>query len=301
MVFSVTTGNFLTVTNLLNILNQNAYIIIAACGITLVMIGGELDMSVGYHMSICGVLCAMMLTKTQAPVWAVVAATVAISVAMALFTTFLTELLAIPRIFVTIGEAALFEGVSYVLTDSKTISGLPAGFKHIAQGAVLHPGLTYATIVMVVFTVITGFVLSRTYFGRYVFAMGGNLTAARLAGINIKKMKYAIGVIVGICLGVAAILLIGRTGAAAANTAAGTEISILTGILLGGVSIRGGEGKMGNCVAGLLLIALIGNGMQLAGWNPYSQYIAKGVIILCVLGLDMYQMRRRGRLKTVSN
>ncbi|MDR1263372.1 MAG: ABC transporter permease [Oscillospiraceae bacterium] len=291
--FSATTANFLTVTNALNILNQNAYTIIAMCGIALIMIGGDLDMSVGYHMSICGVLCAMLLTRTGIPVPVIVAVTILTSVALAMLTTFLTQLLGIPRIFVTIGEATLFQGFAYVITNSKTISNLPIAFKNIAQGTLLHPSLTYATLLMAAFVVIMSFVLSRTYFGRQVFSMGGNLTAARLAGINVMKMKYIIGALVGFFLGVAAVILIGRTGAAAANTAAGVEINILTGILLGGVSIRGGEGKISNCVAGILLVALISNGMQLAGWNPYFQYIAKGVIMLCVLGFDMFQMRRR--------
>ncbi|MDR1598652.1 MAG: ABC transporter permease [Oscillospiraceae bacterium] len=292
-IFSATTANFFTLTNILNILNQNAYTIIAMCGVALIMIGGDLDMSVGYHMSICGVLCAMMLTRTAIPVPVVVALTVLLSVAAATLTTFLTELLAIPRIFVTIGEATLFQGCAYVITNSKTISNLPAAFKNIAQGALGHPSLTYATLIMAVFVAAMSFTLSHTYFGRHVFSMGGNLTAARLAGINTRRMKYIIGILVGFFLGVAAVILIGRTGAAAANTAAGVEINILTGILLGGVSIRGGEGKISNCVAGILLVALISNGMQLAGWNPYYQYIAKGVIMLCALGFDMFQMRRR--------
>ncbi|MDR1801845.1 MAG: ABC transporter permease [Lachnospiraceae bacterium] len=293
ILFGVTTKNFFSVTNILNIFNQNAYLIIAACGIALIMIGGDLDMSVGYHMSICGVLCAMMLTRTTIPVWVIVLLTIIISVGISMITTFLTELLGIPRIFVTIGESTLFQGVAYVLTNSKTVSDLPVSFKQIAQGTVGHPSLTYATLLMALIVIIMSFVLSKTYFERWVFAMGGNITSARLAGIRVRKMKYSIGVIVGLALGIASVILIGRTGAAAANTAAGTEINILTGILLGGVSIRGGEGKISNCVAGILLIALIGNGMQLAGWNPYYQYIAKGGIMLGVLGFDMFQMRRR--------
>ncbi|MDR1533052.1 MAG: ABC transporter permease [Clostridiales bacterium] len=296
VIFSLTTANFLSVTNILNILNQNAYMLIAMCGVSLIMIGGDLDMSVGYHMSICGVLCAMMLTRTNIPIWLIVIMTILLSVALAIFTTFLTELLSIPRIFVTIGEATLFQGIAYVITNSKTVSDLPVGFKQIAQGTVLHPSLTYATLMMIVCVCVMGFVLSKTYFGRHVFAMGGNLTAARLAGINVRKMKYVIGILIGFFVGAAAVLLIGRTGAAAANTAAGVEINVLTGILLGGVSIRGGEGKLSNCVAGILLVALISNGMQLAGWNPYYQYIAKGAIMLCVLGFDMFQMRRRSIL-----
>jgi ribose/xylose/arabinose/galactoside ABC-type transport system permease subunit len=158
-IFSATTANFLSVTNILNILNQNSYLVIAMCGISLVMIGGDLDMSVGYHMSICGVLCALMLTKTAIPVWIVVLATIVASVALSILTTALTELLAIPRIFVTIGEATLFQGAAYVITNSKTVSSLPVSFKQIAQGTLIHPSLTYATLLMVLCVAIMSFVL----------------------------------------------------------------------------------------------------------------------------------------------
>lgn len=304
VIFGITTPNFFSLANLFNVLNQYAYLIIATCGVALVMIGGELDMSVGYHMGICNILCAMMLTQTSMPIWLIILITLALSVAMGLLATFLQNLLGIPRIFVSIGLSTLYQGVAFVLSNSKTISGLPAEFKVLAQGTFFPnatnglQNLTYATVVMVVFVVIMSFVLSRTYFGRHIFAMGGNQDAARLAGINVKKMQYIVGALVGFFVGCSGIILIGRVGAAAAGTAAGTEINIMTGILLGGVSIRGGEGKLGNCVAGILLIGLIGNGMQLLGWNPYYQYIAKGAIMLSVMGFDRYQLHRRSIAST---
>lgn len=292
IIFAFTSKNFLTVTNLLNILNQNAYIIISTYGIALIMMSGGLDMSVGYMMSICGVMAALMILAGVPVILACLITLVAGTLFGALG-TLLEQLLQLPRIFVSIGLSTVYQGVAYVITNSKTISGLPDGFKVLGQGTILHPSLTYATIIMVIFGVIMSIIMDRTYFGRYVFALGGNENAARLAGINVKRMKYAIGCIAGFFCGLGALILTSRVGAAAASTAAGTEITVLTGVLVGGVSVRGGDGKIANCIAGVLIMGLLTNGMQLAGLNTYYQYIAKGCIMLLVMWFDAFQIKRR--------
>lgn len=293
VVFTFTSQNFLTLTNLLNILNQNAYVIISAYGIALIMMSGGLDMAVGYQMSICGVLCAMMIMYANIPIVIAVIITVIISIAFGMVGTLLEQLLQLPRIFVSIGLSTVYQGVAYVITNSKTISSLSPSFKVIGQGTIFHPSLTYATIFMVIAGIVMSFIMDRTYFGRYVFALGGNEVASRLAGINVLKMKYAIGGIAGLYCGIGAIVLTSRVGAAAAGTAAGTEITVLTGVLVGGVSVRGGEGKIANCVAGVLIMGLLANGMQLAGLNTYYQYVAKGAIMLLVMWFDAFQIKRR--------
>ena len=291
--FTFTSPNFLSVTNLLNILNQNAYVIISAYGIALIMMSGGLDMSVGYQMSICGVLCAMMIMRLNLPIVLAVIITVIISVGFGMIGTLFEQLLQLPRIFVSIGLSTVYQGIAYVITNAKTISSLPPAFKAIGQGTIFHPSLTYATIFMIVAGVFMSFIMDRTYFGRYVFALGGNEAASRLAGINIKRMKYAIGGIAGLFCGIGAVILTSRVGAAAAGTAAGIEITVLTGVLVGGVSVRGGEGKIANCVAGVLIMGLLANGMQLAGLNTYYQYVAKGAIMLLVMWFDAFQIKRR--------
>ncbi|MCD7955728.1 MAG: ABC transporter permease [Lachnospiraceae bacterium] len=293
VVFTFTSQNFLTVKNLLNILNQNAYIIICTYGIALIMMSGGLDMAVGYQMSICGVLAALMLTNTGLPIPLVVIITIIVSMAFGALGTLLEQLLQLPRIFVSIGLSTVYQGVAYVITNSKTISNLPTSFKAIGQGTIFHPSLTYATIAMIIFGIIMSFIMDRTYFGRYVFALGGNEAAARLAGINVKRMKYAIGCVAGLFCGIGSVILTARVGAAAAGTAAGTEITVLTGVLVGGVSVRGGDGKIANCIAGVLIMGLLANGMQLAGLNTYYQYIAKGSIMLAVMWFDAFQIKRR--------
>lgn len=293
IVFTFTSSNFLTLTNLLNILNQNAYVIISAYGIALIMMSGGLDMAVGYQMSICGVVCAIMMVRGNVPVIVAVIVTVLLSIAFGMVGTLLEQLLQLPRIFVSIGLSTVYQGIAYVITESKTISSLPNNFKAIGQGTILHPSLTYATIFMVIAGIFMSFIMDRTYFGRYVFALGGNEAASRLAGINVKKMKYAIGGIAGLFCGIGAVILTSRVGAAAAGTASGTEITVLTGVLVGGVSVRGGEGKIANCVAGVLIMGLLANGMQLAGMNTYYQYVAKGAIMLLVMWFDAFQIKRR--------
>lgn len=293
IVFSFTSQNFFTVTNILNILNQNAYIIICTYGIALIMMSGGLDMAVGYQMSICGVVCALMITQGNVPVVVACVITVIMSIIFGALGTLLEQLLQLPRIFVSIGLSTVYQGVAYVITNSKTISGLSDSFKVIGQGTVFHPSLTWATIIMIICGFIMSFIMDRTYFGRYVFALGGNEAAARLAGINVNRMKYAIGSIAGFFCGIGAVILTSRVGAAAAGTAAGTEITILTGVLVGGVSVRGGDGKIANCIAGVLIMGLLTNGMQLAGLNTYYQYIAKGAIMLLVMWFDAFQIKRR--------
>ena len=293
IIFGLTTNNFFSVANILNILNQNAYLIISTYGIALIMMSGGLDMAVGYQMSICGVISALMLTQLGAPVGVVCIVTILVSVAFGALGTLLEQLLQLPRIFVSIGLSTVYQGIAYVITNSKTISGLPDSFKTIGQGTVLHPNLTYATIAMVIFGIVMSFVMDKTYFGRYIFALGGNEAAARLAGINVLRMKYAIGCIAGLFCGIGSLILTSRVGAAAAGTAAGTEITILTGVLVGGVSVRGGDGKIANCIAGVLIMGLLANGMQLAGLNTYYQYIAKGAIMLAVMWFDAFQIKRR--------
>lgn len=234
-----------------------------------------------------------MMVRGNVPVVIAVIVTVVLSVAFGMVGTLLEQLLQLPRIFVSIGLSTVYQGIAYVITESKTISSLPDNFKAIGQGTILHPSLTYATIFMVIAGVIMSFIMDRTYFGRYVFALGGNEAASRLAGINVKKMKYAIGGIAGLFCGIGAVILTSRVGVAAAGTAAGTEITVLTGVLVGGVSVRGGEGKIANCVAGVLIMGLLANGMRLAGLNTYYQYVAKGAIMLLVMWFDAFQIKRR--------
>ena len=291
--FSLQSSTFLTTRNLLNILNQNAYVLIAAFGISFIMMSGGMDLSIGYMMSITGVLSAKMIMEVGMPLVLVIPATILISMAFCTLNAVLSHVLSIPRIFVSFGTMTIFQGLSYVISNSKTVGISNDSYKFIGQGTLFGINFSFALLITIILGLIVSFILNKTYFGRYVFALGGNPDAARLAGINVKRMEIYISLLAGFFLGVSVLCLCGRVGSASATTATGTEFTVITGLLLGGVSIRGGEGKINGCIAGILLIALLGNGMQMAGMNIYYQYVAKGIIMLATIGFDTFQLNRK--------
>jgi ribose/xylose/arabinose/galactoside ABC-type transport system permease subunit len=294
--FSLFSPNFLSMRNILNILNQNAYIMIAAFGICFIMMSGGMDLSIGYMMSISGVASALLLSKAGLPLWTVIVLTILAAILMSTLNTLMSHWLGIPRMFVTFGTMMLYQGLAFILSGSRTIGGLTPGYKFIGQGTLFGSNVTFALLLTLVLGVIVSFVLNKTYYGRYVFALGGNPDAARLAGVNVKRMELLIGVIAGLFIGIASLVLTARVGSASATTAVSTEFTVITGLLLGGVSIRGGEGKINGCVAGILIMGLLGNGMQMAEMNVYFQFVAKGAIMLATIGFDNYQMKRKSAL-----
>lgn len=299
IIFSLFSSNFFTLKNILNILNQNAYIIIAAFGISFIMMSGNMDMSLGYQMSITGIISALLLTRLHLPTPLVVIAAIGIGILLSVINTVLSHVLGIQRMFVSFGTMTVFQGFSYIISDSRTISGFQDSYKVIGQGTLFGSNFSIALLITIVLGLLVSFILNKTYFGRYVFALGGNKDAARLAGINVKKMELYIGIIAGAFCGLAATVLTSRVGSANATVAVGTEFTVITGLLLGGVSIRGGEGKINGCVAGILIIAILGNGMQMADMNIYYQFVAKGAIMLATIGFDTYQMKRRAIVKNL--
>ncbi len=294
--FGIFSENFFSFRNIMNLLSQNAYLLIAATGITFVMMSSGMDLSVGYVMSTIGIIGAKLLMDAGLPTLVVIPIMILLTIAIELLNTFLSIKLNLTLLVVTIATMTIFQGATYIISESKTINNLPDSFKFLGQ-KYLFNSIPIAVIIMVVLFLIMSFVLNKTYFGRYVYALGGNPEAARLAGININKMRYMIAVIEGLFIGIAVVLLIGRLGSAVSTVGVGTEFSVMTGIFLGGVSIRGGEGKLSGVFAGILCIALLTNGMQLAGINIYYQYVVRGLILLAAIGYDVYQLNRRNNMK----
>ncbi len=294
--FGIFSANFFSVNNLMNILGQNAYLLVAATGITFVMMSSGMDLSVGYVMSTVGIIGAKLMVEFNLPSWLAIIVMIAITIAIELLNTFLSIKLNLQLLVVTIATMTIFQGLTFIISESKTITNLPDDFKFWGQGYLFNT-IPVSVIIMVALFLIMSFVLNKTYFGRYVYALGGNQEAARLAGINIKKMRYMIAVVEGLFVGIAVVLLVSRLGSAVSTVGAGTEFSVMTGIFLGGVSIRGGEGKLSGVFAGILCIALLTNGMQLAGINIYFQYVVRGAILISAIGYDAYQLNRRNKMK----
>lgn len=298
--FSIVNPAFLSITNAFNILNQYAYVFIAAYGICFVQMSGNMDMSIGFGISICCVVLAYML-RAGIPIWLCCMAVVLLSIGLCLFTTIWSLVLKMPRMFISFASMSIFQGAAFLLSQGRTINGFPDAFKVIGQGTIPGTNATWALLLVLVFGIIVSYVLNKTYFGRYVFAIGGNPAASRLAGIDVEKTTIAIGIIGGFFLGISAIVLTSRIGSANAALAQGTETTVITGLLVGGVSVRGGEGKLNGCFAGILLIALLINGMQLAGINTYWQFVLRGIIMLITVWIDFINFNRESAALNAKN
>lgn len=299
-IFAIFSDSFLTVRNILNIVNQNSYLLIAACGVAILMMSGKMDLSIGYASGLTCVTCARLLTEANWPVPAVVVLSIVMGMVLVTFTVVMSHVLDITHIYVSFGTMTIYQGLAYIISESKSIGGFPPEFKALGQAhafSILGGNVTYAMLLMVVLVAIMSVVLNKTYFGRYVFAIGGNKDAARLAGINVKRMEILIGILCGGFSGLASLMLIARIGSAAAASTSDMTFTIITGLLLGGVSIRGGEGSLGGCVAGIFIVAILGNGMMMVGLNTYFQYVVKGLIMLLTIGIDNYQLKRRNMKK----
>lgn len=290
LVFSTFAPKFFTFKNIINILNQNAYLVVCAIGVTFVMMAGNLDLSVGYQMSLVGILVGKLL-QSGVPGSLLILAGVFFGVLLSEINMLLALKLKISLLMATVGTMTIYQGLSYTISESRNITGFPSSFKYISQGA--WGMIPFAVILSFVLVVVMSLFLSRTYWGRYVYAIGGNEEAARLSGINVTGIKLMIGGIAGAFVGLSAVMLVARVGTAQSGIGPGTEMTVITGILIGGVSIRGGEGKISGVVAGILILAILSNGMQLAGWDINAQYIVKGIIMLLAIGFDVFQMSHR--------
>ena len=291
MVIFSFTKNFLSFENIVNILSQNAYSIICSLGVAFLMMSGNIDLSVGYIMSLCVVMCGILNVQMGIPTVFTVLIVLVIGMLLSMFNNYMAEVLKISRFMITVATMSIYQGLSYVISKSMSIRGFSDSFKAIGQFNVGN--IPLPVFIMFFLLIVCSILLSKTYFGQYVYALGGNSEAANLAGINVKKMRYVISAIAGALVAVSAIILTARLGSAHPTTGPGTEFTAITGILLGGVSVRGGEGKMTSVFAGVLIISILTNGMQLAGLDTYYQFIAKGIIMLLAIGIDVYNLNRR--------
>ncbi len=295
VIFTIMNSRFLTLRNIRTVLDQNAYLIVASCGIVLIQMSGNLDISIGYQMSIIGVVCATLMTTTGMPILLVILIGILLGMAMSAFNCWLAKRLQLSWLIVSLATQNIFLGISFLYSNSRTINDFPASFKFLGQGY-LGP-VPFAIVIAAVSFIIMDFVLSKTYFGRYIYALGGNEEATRLAGINVSKMKYSISLISGAFVGLSALMLISRMSSAQSGIGPGTEFTVITAIFLGGVSIRGGEGKLSSVLAGVLLLGVLTNGMQLSGIDTYWQSICKGILMIAAIAFDVYQLGRRQKVK----
>jgi ribose transport system permease protein len=293
--FSVASPYFFTLRNLINIVTQNTYFIIGAVGLSFVMIGGGIDLSVGFQMSLVGVVTAMCMTVFKLPVWLSVSIGLLLGTILGLMNGLIVTNIKVFPLIVTLATSMVFQGASYLVSKAQTFRNYPDSFEWITKGKLL--GMPVDVLLTIVIVLAASFIYAKTKYGWNVLALGGNEEASRLAGIKTKQIKVSVYALCGFFFAIATMVMISKSNTTGSNFGPGTEFTCLTAAIVGGVSFMGGEGNMLGLVTGVFILAVLGNGMQLAGWGTYAQYIVRGLILLGAVAFDEYQRMSRSTKK----
>lgn len=293
VLFSFIAPNFMTFGNLRTLIRQISFAGISAVGLMFVMISGGIDLSIGSQIVFSNVLLAIMMVDWKLPPAAAIPLILLVGTGLGAINGFLCVKLKIHPLIITLGTSAIFKGMGYIINQSRNIMGFPDSFRWFGQGYVW--GIPVPVIVMIVVALIGSFILTKTYFGRQIFALGGNEEAARLAGVNIDGMKVILFMICGFISSITTVLLLSRVFAGQTVTGQGLEFDCLTAALLGGVSFKGGEGSIFGLMVGMLIIGVLNNAMQLATFPDFSQTVVKGAVLLIAVAFDVYQKNRKAK------
>lgn len=297
--FALVSPYFLTWRNITNIITQNTYFIIVAVGLSFVMIGGGIDLSVGYQMSLVGVVTAMLMLVYEVPPWLAVLAGLLLGTLLGTINGLIVTRIRIFPLIATLATSVIFQGLSYMISQAKTYRSYPEGFLFLTREKVL--GMPFDVFLTLLIVILASIVYYETVFGLRVMALGGNEEASRLSGINTRRLRVALYAICGFLTAVATMVMISKANTTHSSFGPGTEFTALTAAIVGGISFMGGEGNMPALVAGVFVLAVLGNGMQLAGWGTYPQYVIRGLILLGAVAFDEYQRSaRQGRHRSKS-
>jgi ribose/xylose/arabinose/galactoside ABC-type transport system permease subunit len=280
---------FFTVGNLLNTSRFFVEVGLMALGMTLIIITGGIDLSVGSNLALVSVAVGFSYAAGLPLPLAIVFGLV-VGLTAGLFNGLFITLLDLHPLVVTLGTFALFQGLAYGLTKAEAISDFPGWFAYFGQ-AYFGP-VPLQLFVFILAVVVVWLILSRTSFGRYVYAIGNNEEAARFSGVPVRKVKLALYTGIGLLVAMASVIYTSRVYTARGDSGLGLELDVISAVVLGGASIYGGSGTIGGTVLGVLIIATLRNGLVLAGVPSTWQVFVLGVLLLVAVFLNEFFRRR---------
>ena len=278
IILSFSSDVFLTGTNLSNVLKQASALIITAVGMTFVILSAGIELSVGSNIALSGVLSAGFIFFNQMPTGVAVVMAVLVGTLVGLINGVIIAKGNIPPFITTLAMLSIARGLSLLYTGGYPIYDLPKSYTQLGRGCVL--GIPIPIFLMIIIVAVAWFVLERTKFGRYVYAIGGNEESARLSGIAVSKVKVLIYMICGFTAGVSGVILSARLASGQPTLGQGMELDAIAAVVLGGTSLFGGRGHLWGTVAGGFFLAVLGNGLNLLGVSSFWQQVLKGVVLL---------------------
>ncbi|MBS0571932.1 MAG: ABC transporter permease [Proteobacteria bacterium] len=296
--FSLASPNFFQVANIMAILQATSVNGVLAVGVTLIIITGGIDLSIGTLMTFCSVMAGVVLTWWGMPLVLGVAAAIATGALCGLISGTFVARMKIPPFIATLGMMLMLKGLSLIVTGTKPIyfNSTP-GFTTIAQGSLIGaviPEFPVPNGVLILFLVAgaAAWVLSRTVLGRYTFALGSNEEAVRLSGVNTAAWKMAIYALSGAICGIAGVLIASRINSAQPALGLGYELEAIAAVVIGGTSLAGGRGTILGTLIGALIMSVLTNGLRVLSVAPEWQTVVTGAIIIVAVYADQL---RRGR------
>ncbi len=277
VIWTVMNPQFLSLNNITNILRQASYTAVAAVGMTMVIVIGEIDLSAGSLVCASGLTGAMVCKETGNVVLAVLAA-----LAVGLLVGFVNGALCaygkLPGFIATLASMTVLRGLAYIITGGNSVVWTNEAFTMIGTGYV---GPVPIPVIIMVLVIIFGWVLTtKLKFGRYIYAVGGNSDASKWSGIAVEKVKIIVYMVMGVLTSIAGLIITARLGSGQPSAGQNFEMDCITAAVVGGTSMSGGRGKVFGTIVGVLLLTVLTNGMTLVGINTYWQQVLKGVIIV---------------------
>ncbi|HWR23813.1 MAG TPA: ABC transporter permease [Feifaniaceae bacterium] len=287
---SLASNVFLQVSNFLNIFQQVSINFTIAVGMTFVIISGGIDLSVGSNVALTGLIMAVLMKNYGVGVGPTILIGLVCAGLIGLVNGALIAYLDLPPFIATLGTMSIARGAAYTITGGQPVYTLPAAFLNISSRIAGVP--LYAILVMAAVFLLGWYILKYTRLGRYTYAIGGNESCAKLSGISLSSVKCRVYSISGICCGVAALLLTSRLDSAVPTNAEGQEMDAIAAVVIGGTSMKGGEGSLWGTVIGVLIIGVIANGLNLLGVPQGAQRMVKGLIIVIAVVIDVFRRKR---------
>jgi ribose transport system permease protein len=282
-VFVAVAPGFLSERNLINILQQSSINACVALGMTLVIISGGIDLSVGPTAALAAVLSASLMVSGVPPILAIVAG-LALGALCGAVNGALVSFGGLQPFIVTLGTLSTYRALALISTGGNPILGIPAGFRSIANGS--FAGVPASVVIVIVVALLAGILLRKTPFGEYLLAVGGNEEAAHIAGVPIALTKIGAYMLSGALAALAAIILIGRLGAAEPILGNLWELDAIAAAAIGGASLMGGKGSIIGTLLGAIILGTMRNGLTLLNVQAFYQLLATGLIILLAMLVD---------------
>lgn len=290
-VFPKTSGSFFTRQNIFNVLRQISTNLFLACGMTMVIILGGIDLSVGSIIALSGCISAGCVARYNLPLPIALLMGLLVGLLVGMFNGAVISKTTIPAFIVTLATMNIAKGLAYVYTGGSPVRVVTKEWQFLGAGYVgIFPT---PVVILVIVLIITAIIMNKTEMGRHMYAVGGNQQAAEFSGIKVEKVKFFVHAFSGLMAGLAGIVLASRMYSGQPTAGDGAEMDAIAAVVVGGTSMAGGSGKIGGTIIGGLIIGVLNNGLNLLNVNSFWQYVVKGVVILLAVFLDYF--RNKGK------